>query len=303
MNDARRNRRLMTMTAIAAAIGPMFALPALAQDQDAGAIQGADESQDTIVVTGSRIRRSTADTAAPITDIGLVDFEDRGYVSAAEALNRVPSLTPQLNQADGAPAATDGHGLRLAAEDAMPDACFILARRNILTRNGSNVSAGGEGFQARVDVRGWSSVELGDSEISDGGGDGGLRIDALEQAHLRIANLTVADNAGTGISLLREADADVQLHNTLIYGNGKDVLPSEASAASHNLVGMDPHFVAPGNYRLRATSPARDAGTNHLPGFFWATDADGGNRLVGSAIDIGAYEFGSFRVFADGFED
>ncbi len=56
---------------------------------------------DRVVTTGSRIRRSVASTAAPVTSLGEQTFEDRGYVSVADALNDMTALVPQLNQAAG----------------------------------------------------------------------------------------------------------------------------------------------------------------------------------------------------------
>jgi iron complex outermembrane receptor protein len=72
------------------------AQPAAAQDSGANQ-QGIEE----IIVTGSRIRRSVADSIAPITTLGGEAFGERGYISAAEALNEVTSINPQLNQAAG----------------------------------------------------------------------------------------------------------------------------------------------------------------------------------------------------------
>lgn len=59
------------------------------------------ETIEEVVVTGSRIRRNAADTIVPTTMIGEQVFGERGYVSAAEALNDVTSINPQLNQAPG----------------------------------------------------------------------------------------------------------------------------------------------------------------------------------------------------------
>ena len=74
----------------------------------------------------------------------------------------------------------------------------------------------------------------------------------------------------------------------------KSVLAWDAPSpdAVNNLLGVDPGFVDPanGDFSLKSTSPAVDAGTDKfgLP----ATDLDGGDRTVGQ-VDIGAFEFGS----------
>ena len=69
--------------------------------QDAAAQADGSAVLDDIVVTGSRIRRGTAETAQPIISLGSQALTDRGNISAAELLNQITSLTPMLNQADG----------------------------------------------------------------------------------------------------------------------------------------------------------------------------------------------------------
>lgn len=56
---------------------------------------------DDVVVTGSRIRRSDAASAAPVTFINPEVFEERGLVQAGDALNQVTSAVPSFGQADG----------------------------------------------------------------------------------------------------------------------------------------------------------------------------------------------------------
>lgn len=59
-------------------------------------------------------------------------------------------------------------------------------------------------------------------------------------------------------------------------------------------IGVDPLFVSTNDFRLQASSPCRDAGTNGL----WtvgAKDLDGNQRIwpQGGVVDMGAYEYGS----------
>ncbi|WBO20765.1 TonB-dependent receptor domain-containing protein [Sphingomonas abietis] len=97
-------RRLMLSTALLAAAG---AAPAMAQEVPPAIDQSTTPSADAangdgmIVVTGSRIRRSEADNIAPVAEITAQSISDRGYISAADALNNLPSNAPVLNQADG----------------------------------------------------------------------------------------------------------------------------------------------------------------------------------------------------------
>lgn len=78
-------------------------LPAIVQAQeDTGAGTGPDASQiEAIVVTGSRIRRAETDATAPIVTIDSQSLSDRGFVSAASALNQITSNVPERNLSPG----------------------------------------------------------------------------------------------------------------------------------------------------------------------------------------------------------
>jgi hypothetical protein len=65
-----------------------------------------------------------------------------------------------------------------------------------------------------------------------------------------------------------------------------------AAAGSDGNVSADPHFAGTGDFHLQAGSPAIDAGNGSAPDLP-ATDLDGNPRIVGAAVDMGAYEAGS----------
>jgi len=65
---------------------------------------------------------------------------------------------------------------------------------------------------------------------------------------------------------------------------------------------VDPRFVGAGDYHLRGDSPLRDSGDNNPPGGTGSVDAGGMPRVVLGTVDIGAYEFQDYGLFADGFE-
>ncbi|MBB5519564.1 TonB-dependent receptor domain-containing protein [Amphiplicatus metriothermophilus] len=100
---------LLATTTLAGAACLAFAGPAAGQTTQpippASQNATADDG-DTIIVTGSRIRRSVASTPAPVTTLGAENISDRGYVSAAQALNDITALDPQLNQAPGSGASS-----------------------------------------------------------------------------------------------------------------------------------------------------------------------------------------------------
>ncbi len=89
--------------ASATALGlALAATSADAQEAKPDAIAAAAEASDeAIIVTGSRIRRAPTDTSMPLTFINQEQLTERGFISAAQALNNDPSLTPQLGQANG----------------------------------------------------------------------------------------------------------------------------------------------------------------------------------------------------------
>jgi hypothetical protein len=66
---------------------------------------------------------------------------------------------------------------------------------------------------------------------------------------------------------------------------------------------VDPSFIdaANGNFRLKPSSPLRDAGDDSPPGTTRNIDLDGLPRVVGR-VDMGAYEVPD-HIFSDGFED
>ena len=115
---SRLVREVLSSTAMAAGI-MIFASPAFAQevaneserlallqdeqedtDQPAtGSIEAvgeADEEEEGVIITGSRIRRSATDTVAPVVAIDQQSMTDRGFVSASQALNQVTSNIPAL---------------------------------------------------------------------------------------------------------------------------------------------------------------------------------------------------------------
>src|SRR3546814_12782200 len=57
---------------------------------------GAAVIDDSIVVTGSRLRRSETQTSAPMTSFGTQDLTERGYVQVGELLHDVTSNVPDL---------------------------------------------------------------------------------------------------------------------------------------------------------------------------------------------------------------
>ncbi|MFN3607750.1 MAG: TonB-dependent receptor domain-containing protein [Hyphomonas sp.] len=99
-------KSLLNTCALAAIASALIAPIAVAQEQDdiAATVPVTEDETatlETVVITGSRIRRDVASTPAPVVTFGEGAFEDRGLISAGDALNEITSLRPQLNQAAG----------------------------------------------------------------------------------------------------------------------------------------------------------------------------------------------------------
>jgi parallel beta-helix repeat protein len=138
--------------------------------------------------------------------------------------------------------------------------------------------------------------------------------------------LTVAEVAATGNTVVGSASngifacgfgvgADSAVSDNILWGNaGYDLFIASDCRSPHggeklllnnlystisgdaytgsagNIVGGDPKFVnaAAGDYRLQSTSPAINAGTTSIA--VSGVDLDGHPRVVGSTVDMGAYE-------------
>ncbi len=110
-----------------------------------------------------------------------------------------------------------------------------------------------------------------------------------------LANTLVADNATNGIVIGTAAGGGFANEHDLVFGNGANDF-----VAGPGTVQADPSFVGAGDFRLRSDSPARDAGNTALTADI-PLDLDGAQRVVGAAVDIGAWEVGD-AIFADGFD-
>ncbi|MEO7325218.1 MAG: right-handed parallel beta-helix repeat-containing protein [Dokdonella sp.] len=134
-------------------------------------------------------------------------------------------------------------------------------------------------------------------------------------SQIRFTGNTIADNAGE-FGLLMCSDSDVWLVDNIGWNNSGDDFRVAASCgdwnapgdtrfrnnlyqditlhsvgdSGSNIGGSDPLFVSPGagNYRLQNASPAINTGINSSS--MAGIDLAGNPRVVGSTVDIGAYE-------------
>jgi len=123
--------------------------------------------------------------------------------------------------------------------------------------------------------------------VGNGFGDsfdsGGSGISIGSMGHEKVQNNIVVSNNG-GINTLEDSNPDN--HHNLVWGNVVNYV-GDAAMGEGDLL-FDPRFVDPASkdYRLRADSPAIDAGVATPV----TVDYAGNPRLFGAAPDIGAWE-------------
>lgn len=139
-------------TCALAAVATALAVPAAyAQEQDEAVTSVAAVEEDvatmqTVVITGSRIRRDVASTPAPVVSFGEAAFQERGLVSAGDALNEITSLRPQLNQAAG-------DGSNSGSGQQYPELFGLGAGRTLTLVNGRRFATTSSGLgDAQVDA-------------------------------------------------------------------------------------------------------------------------------------------------------
>lgn len=131
--------------------------------------------------------------------------------------------------------------------------------------------------------------------VADGSTTPGGGVDGLFGSNL------VAYNT-SGVTMNPEHLATISVSRNLLFANGANQLPADP-----NQVNADPQLVSIERPRLRAGSPAIDAGDAVSTQLATAlaslpqVDLDGLRRYVGTgatAVDIGAYEFGDASLLA-----
>lgn len=96
---SRAFARLAVSSSLAACAAALLA-PSAAYAQDNGDV-AEDNSDDTIVVTGSLIRRPNNTSVSPIVTLGDAAIEEAGTINLNDALNQLPSFTTSGNAATG----------------------------------------------------------------------------------------------------------------------------------------------------------------------------------------------------------
>ena len=204
----------------------------------------------------------------------------------------------------------------------------IIGNVSNYTDGASDTSVGGGGiFATAADLDGRpqptavASPTIINNVIAANGGDSGagIRINDLNGGTATITNNTVVANSGTGIYWQREfSNTSVVISNNVvafntwglqqrgttsfqirfndIYGNSlfderTDYVALSDQTGVNGNISIDPQLVNYkfGNFHLQSGSPCRNAGSTGDVNTGW-TDIDGQNRIMGTAVDIGADE-------------
>lgn len=215
-------------------------------------------------------------------------------------------------------ASADGGGVALRRGTVAADDCAFV--QNTAGDEGGAVQldgTGGELFGAHlrhnvatrgagVSIKGGATAALTGCVIGDNTASGRAGGVDIVDAAPTLTSCTVADNtAGAAAAGIGGSDASPRVTNTIVWGNRPGAIAfSGASApvvtysdveggfAGTGNLNANPRFASGpgGNYRLIASSPCVDAGTNTAPALP-ARDLDRQPRLGGTGIvDIGADE-------------
>lgn len=120
-------------------------------------------------------------------------------------------------------------------------------------------------------------------------------------ADVTITNCTVVNNhSGTGSAGLYLDNATAQVANSILWGNlpsdspitGTIITYSDISGGYDGTgnISVDPSFLSAADFHLTADSPCIDKGNNSAS-FLPVVDLGGNQRISGTAVDMGAYEY------------
>lgn len=141
--------RSLYISVACAAITCAFAVSAHAQADgnasvDANRVDASEDTDgDAIIITGSRIRRSSVDTASPVSIFSAGDLADRGFVQTGQLLNTITSISPSY-------AAAAGSGSASGSGQQYPNLFGLGAGRTLTLVNGRRMVTTATGLADRT---------------------------------------------------------------------------------------------------------------------------------------------------------
>ena len=283
MNNELFLRKLLGSCGLAAFLPLVMGLPAAAQDADDPVeITSSDDSvavQDRVFVTGSRIQRDVSSTSAPVVTLGEQTFEDRGLLSAADALNQITSLAPVLNQAPG-DGSSSGSGQQY------PSLFGLGAGRTLTLVNGRRFVTTSSGLgDAQVDANIIPTGLIEKVDVVQAGGAAVYGSDAIAG----VVNFILKDD-------FEGVEFDAQYGNTALSNYeqtsfrltaGKNFASDRGNIALNVETSKTPmarfsDFPASNRSRVTVPNPANNTSTDgipavmeFMPAYFWSFNPDG----------------------------
>ena len=222
--------------------------------------------------------------------------------SISAMMNSSSSMPTLTNCAFNTNSSTENGG---AIYDATPSSTMLV---NCSFRENYSAIEGGAIFaQSRCNLELINCLFSGNSAC-----DGGAAIYG-SGATINVINCTFSDNTDTYISNggTIQSSGLLDIANTILWGDnvdGPEIAGGGTIQVSYSDVqggysgakniDADPMFVDPsgGNFQLQSGSPCIDAGNNASVPAGVTTDLSGNSRIVGIAVDIGAYEYQGFSI-------
>ena len=230
-------------------------------------------------VTGNVIEGNSATTDSQQSGVGFYL-----YTSSSGSCDFTGN-TVRNNEANGT-----GYKAGIAGQIGMVSTGgTITARRNLCINNRNN--GAGSSIDLYLSTYGTATLLVTDSVVAGASGDG-ICFNPSDSSTLRLTNLTIADNGGTGLYKY-PVSGTASLYNAIIYNNTINTNSLTGLDTGNNLIGIDSMFVnsAGRDYRLLHGSPAINTGANSPPGGLGSLDLAGNPRISNGTVDIGAYEY------------
>lgn len=244
---------------------------------------------------------------------------DGGGLSQVLSINGPGSVAIRhLTIRNGLRSGSSGGGLQMTGSLATSQ---VVLAACILRDNVSDYAVGAAIIDGEGEIHVDGNLVTGNSAPNDGG----LYVYGGTTTNVYMTNNTIAGNSASGaaptivfINYRNAAVPSSYLANNVFWGNtGNDMrlydgrtlldhndyaaITGTPAAGSSGNLGVDPQFVAAGNFHLSASSPLLGAGTLVPAGGLPNLDLEGNPRTYAGGVDLGAYERGDV-IFADGFD-
>lgn len=162
------------------------------------------------------------------------------------------------------------------------------------------------GFGAQLSLSAFTGSGIVSDTLVINGDARGVQLGASGTAVVRANNLTIVGHpADRGLLANLFGSAQLSVYNSIAVNSGVNAQLGTGVTQGSNIFVNDPGLfrdLLGGDYRLALGSSAIDAGDNTPPGGLGPFDLDGQARMVGSVVDIGAYESNDL-LFSDRFEN